>query len=732
VNAPAKPLDPARDAPGRDAPARDAFADEQGMPSLGIDLRRVWAAVYRHRFVVAGIIALALAAAIALTMFTTPIYSARAALQIDSDTSDVLGEENASLPTVDWDVERFLQTQIDVLLSRGIAQKLVEREGLAKNDVFFDRMMVPAPTAAAPGKTMAETRRDAIAAVLQANVGADLPRYSRILDLTFESPDAAYAAEIANSYAEAFIAANLERRFDSSSYAREYLAGQLAEAKQALEEAERAQVIYAQNNNLVNLDRGAGEDEAPMSLTQRTLVNTADALGQVRASRIAAEQRWRAAASGDPLQIPEVQSNIYIGQLQRELSVIEADRSRDSTRYLAEHPIMQEHDRKIASLKADISRRVFDIRGSLRQQYQAALRNEQELQRDVTNLQSGSAAEQARRIEFNILARETTTRRNMYDALLARLQEVSASAGITNSNISVIDRAQPQGAPIRPRPLINLALGLMIGAALAGFYVFLREFVDDAARTPDDITDRFGLPFLGSVPRLDAKSDVGEVLDNPKSSVSEAFAALRTSLGLLGTAAGKRDLLITSSQQSEGKSLIAYGIARSFAREGRKVLVVDADLRRPSQHQIFGVSREKGLTDILTRQIAPADAIIPVMPNLDLIASGPLPPSVPEYFSGPSFKEFREWARENYEVVVFDGPPVMGLADTVLLAQKIEHLIFVIEAGRASQGRTAAAIRRLGNNAVVIDGAVLNKFDPHSAGYGYEYGYYYSYGTERG
>lgn len=721
MNAPAKPVDP----------ARDAFADEQGMPSLGIDLRRVWAAVYRHRFVVAGIIALVLAATIALTMITTPVYSARTALQIDSDTNDVLGDDSPSFRSVDWDVERFLQTQIDVLLSRGTALKLVEREGLAKDDTFFQRMQVPAPTVAAPGKNMAETRREAIASVLEGNVSAELPRYSRILDLTFESPDPEYAAVIANGYAQAFIAANLESRFDSSSYAREYLAGQLAEAKQALEEAERAQVTYAQNNNLVNLDRGSSGDDPPMSLTQRTLVNTADVLGQVRAERIAAEQRYRAAASGDPMQVPEVQSNLYIGQLQRELSVVEADRSRDASRYKDEHPIMQEHDRKITSLRTDLDRALTDIRGSLRQQYQAALRNEQALERDVAGLRSGTAAEQARRIEFNILARESATRRNMYDGLLERFQEVSASAGITTSNISVIDRAEPQAAPVRPKPLVNIVLGLMVGAVLAGLYVFLREFVDDAARTPDDISDRFGLPFLGSVPRLDAKSDVGEVLDNPKSSVSEAFAALRTSLGLLGTGAGKRDLLITSSQQSEGKSLIAYGIARSYAREGRKVLVVDADLRRPSQHQIFGVSREKGLTDILTRQIAPGDAIIEVMPNLDLIASGPLPPSVPEYFSGPSFEEFRSWAREKYDVVVFDGPPVMGLADTVLLAQKIEHLIFVIEAGRASQGRTAAAIRRLGNNEVVIDGAVLNKFDPHSAGYGYEYGYYYSYEAER-
>ena len=707
----------------------DAFAEERGVPNLGIDLRRVWSAVYRHRFVVGGIVALALAAGIVLTMVTTPIFSARTSLQIDSNTSEVF-EEDTTFRAFDWDVERFLQTQIDVLLSRDTALNLIERENLAADDEFFTEMQVPAPVVPAPGKTMAETRRDAIAAILLNSISADMPRYSRILDLTFESPNATYAARMANGYAAAFIAGNLERGFDRSAYAREYLAEQLEEAKKALEEAERAQVEYARANNLVNLNSGATGDEAPMSLTQRTLVNANDSLGSARAARIQAEERYRASASGNPMQIPEVQDNVFIGQMQRELGEVQAERSRDATRYREEHPIMREHDRRIATLQANVNQAVADVRGALRQRYQAALRNEQRLAGDVSELRSGTATEQAVRVQYNILNREAATQRELYDMLLARFQEVNASAGITTSNISIIDGAQTPRAPVRPRPLVNLALALLAGAAIAGLYVFLREFVDDAARTPDDIVARFGLPFLGSVPKLDSREDISAVLDNPKSSASEAFAALRTSLGLLGSGE-QHDLLITSSQQSEGKSLVAYGIARSFARQGRKVLVVDADLRRPSQHAIFGISREIGLTNILTRQVEPGDTAVTVMDNLDLIPSGPLPPSVPEYFSGSSFAELRDWARAHYDVVVFDGPPVMGLADTVLLAQKIEHLIFVVEAGRASQGRTAAAIRRLNNNEVMIDGAVLNKFDPHSAGYGYEYGYYYSYDSER-
>ena len=167
-----------------------------------------------------------------------------------------------------------------------------------------------------------------------------------------------------------------------------------------------------------------------------------------------------------------------------------------------------------------------------------------------------------------------------------------------------------------------------------------------------------------------------------------------------------------------------------MARAGKSVLVVDSDLRRPSQHQIFRTSREMGLTNVLTRQNSWQEVIYHAQDNLDLIPSGPLPPSVPELLSSASFEEFRDAVTAAYDVVIFDGPPVLGLADTVLLAQRLEHLVFVTEAGRATHGRANTAIRRLRDNGIQIDGAVLNKFDPKNSGYGYEYGYYYSYGRE--
>lgn len=704
------------------------YVPNNAMPSLSIDFRRILAAVYRNRFVAAAIIAIAIALAIILTLSTTPIYQATATAQIDSQTTEVLDDSGAS-PPVEWDTERFLQTQIDVLLSRNTAEKVVDRLNLAQDDTYFTRMGIQPPATAAPGKTMAETRRGIIASSLMGNVNAELPRYSRIVTVSFTSPDAGYAAQLANAYVEGFIAANLQRKFDSSSYAREYLEEQLALAKERLEESEREQIEYARAIGLIDLAPASGSEEGSGSLVLSNLVDANSALNNARTTRIAAEEAYRVAQGGSAMAIPQVQSSGYIQQLQRERAIVSADMARDSERYKSDHPVMEEYQRRLNGLNSQINQAISDVRGSLRQQYQTALRNEQKLEQQVNALRSGTQTEQSERVQLNILAREANTNRAMYDALLQRYKEVSASAGISTNNITLVDRAQVPGGPIRPNPIVNFLLGLIGGVALAGGYIFLREHIDDATRTPDDVTDRLGLPFLGSVPKLGSDETVIEELENPKSSISESFAALRTSLGLLSTE-GLRNLLITSSQQSEGKSLVAFGIARSFAREERKVLIVDADLRRPSQHTLQNTDREIGLTNILTRQIEWRDAVQEGAGGLHLIPAGPLPPSVPELLSSASFTEFRDSVMEAYDVVIFDGPPVLGLADTILLAQRLDHVIFVTEAGRASHGGAKSALRRLRDNDIHIDGCVLNKFDPKQSGYGYEYGYYYSYGRD--
>ncbi|WP_423140810.1 GumC family protein [Parablastomonas sp. CN1-191] len=699
----------------------------KAMPAINIDFRRILAALYRNRFYIAGILFVAVAFGVISSLSTTPIYRATASVQIDSQAAQVVSNEEQ--PVVDYDTTLFLQTNLDVLMSRAMALSVVDALKLASSNDAFNRMQVDPPAGGAPGTTIAQTRREYLADVLRGNVNAALPKNSRVVQINFESPDPTFAARVATAYANALIASNVQRKFDSSAYARKYLEGQLGLAKDRLESSERAQVDYARSAGLFDVQSGTAENPASQSILLSDLVAVNDSLNAARAARVAAEQRYRVAASVPVMSLPEVQTSPSIQQLLQRRSDLAAQYAADSQRYRPDYPLQVQRQSQIRTLDQQIAAQAGQVRSALQTQYQSALRNEQQLARQVAGLRSGNQAEQQKRIRYNILAREANTNRAMYDGLLQRYKEVSASAGVANSNISMVDEARIPGAPVRPRPLMNLLMALIGGIIVAFGFVFLRDYYDDATRTPDDIINKLNVPFLGIIPKLPPETPAAEVLDDPKSSVSEAFAALRTQMGLITTDGQLGSISVTSSRESEGKSLIVYGIAHSFARLGKRVLVIDADLRRPSQHRLFERERTVGLSNVLSRQSNWKDVVQKTdRDNVDFMATGQLPPSVPELLSGGGFGEMLEEAGREYDLVMIDSPPVLGLADAILLGGLAKHLVYVIEAGRPLRGRGLAAVRRLRAAGLKIDGAVLNKFDPKYAGYGYEYGYYYYYG----
>jgi capsular exopolysaccharide synthesis family protein len=319
----------------------------------------------------------------------------------------------------------------------------------------------------------------------------------------------------------------------------------------------------------------------------------------------------------------------------------------------------------------------------------------------------------------------------MYDGLLQRFKEVSAAAGISASNISMIDKAETPTAPVSPRPFINLVLGMLSGLLLSAIVVLLREKFDDVVRSPDEVTQKLGLRMLSSVPLIRGGPSPIEALTDPRSAISESYAALRASLDLATSTGAPRSMLVTSSRQSEGKSTSAYAIARNFAMIGRRVLLIDADLRKPSLHRMMGVSNSSGLTHVLTRHRSFDEVVQPTdHPNLVFIPSGPLPPNPAELLSGSLFPQLLDQVVGQFDMIVVDGPPVLGLADSILLAADVEATVFVVEANGSHRGHAKAALRRLFAANHNILGAVLTKFDARKIGYGYGsgYSYYYSYG----
>ncbi|MGF7146783.1 capsular exopolysaccharide synthesis family protein [Sphingomonas zeicaulis] len=700
---------------------------------IGI-LRRNWIPV-------AVIVALALIAGLVATLLATKIYRSAASVQIEQQTAKIVDTQMVEPATSIADANRFLNTQLAILQSRGLAIRTAERMKLFDNSNFLVAMGVKVDAAQSNTPEAIRQRREMVIGLLRTNTSVELPTNSRVAQLRFDSPDPRLSAQIANGIADAYVTGNLERKFDTSAYARDYLAGQLAEQKQRLEDSERAMIAYARESDLVTVggaggatggDSNGGEGASkPQSLTSAALVDLNTAYTAARAERIKAEQRWRAAQRAPLMSLPEVIDNGAVQALIGQRATLRSELQQQRRRHKADHPEVIQLNAQIAELDSQISRQATDIRDSIRETYQLAVGQEQQFDTTVGQLRSTALEEQGRQVRLNILQREVDTNRELYNGLLQRFKELSATAGVESNNVSIIDRAEPSFAPIKPRPLINMAIALAIGFGLAALFVFARENLDDAIRTPDDVQRMLNVPALGAVPLLKAGENPFEEISNPRSAMAEAYQSIRTALELSTAHGVPRSLVFTSSRPSEGKSTSATATAQNLARTGKRALLVDADLRLPTLHKFLDLKNNAGFVSLLTGQKTVMDVRQPTgLEGFDFISSGPLPPAPAELLSEVSLNRFLNDALAHYDVVVIDAPPVMGFADAPLIAAITEGTVFVVEADVAHRGAARTAIRRLVSSRANVVGAILTKFDAPALGYyNYNYSYSYEYGN---
>lgn len=570
---------------------------------------------------------------------------------------------------------------------------------------------------------------------LRENLVVSLPRTTRVVPVSFDSSDPTLAAQIANRYVQNLIAGNLQRHFDTSKYSKEFLQNQLQVTKARLEQSERALLDYARSVGLVDPSAGGGDpnsmsNNAPRSLTSANLIDLNQSLAQARAARIQAEGRWSAAQATPTMSLPEVLGNPAIQQMTQRRAELQSNYEQELQRRMPDHPSVKQAAAAIRELDRQINALASGIRSSIRNQYDITRRQEAQLSGTVGQLKGATLAEQQLGIRYNILKREVETNRELYNGLLQRFKEVSAELGVTSNNISIVDRAEAPLLPISPRPFVNLTLALLLGMVIAGAAVFVREMFQDGVRTPDEVEGRFGLPLLGHVPRIAGDAVTMSEMSDPGSLVSEAYQTIRTSLELSTEAGTPKTMLITSSRSGEGKSTSALVMARDAARAGRKVLLIDADMRRPSLHQALGVSKNPGLSSFLTQQLAAEAVILETdTPGLSFMPSGPRPPNPAELVSGMAIRTLLKYLSKRFDQIIIDGPPVLGLADAPRLASIVDATMLVIEANRSQRGAIEGAIRRLAAARAHLIGAVLVKFDISKADFGSSYLLdYYGYG----
>jgi capsular exopolysaccharide synthesis family protein len=568
------------------------------------------------------------------------------------------------------------------------------------------------------------------AGFLEGGLGVYPVRDSRLVRISFDSSDPALSARVANAFADNFIASNLQRRFDASGYARRFLEDQLAALKAKLEDSERQLVAYATQQQIIQISEGgSGKDAAPpQSLAAMDLGGLNSALTAAKANLVTATQRYRAAMAAPGLAAPDVLADPTIQQLRQDQVKLAVQYNEQLKIYKPDYPDMVQLKQQLDDTTRQLSAAADTIRRSLRTQYDAAQAQVNQLQGEVDQQKTNVLDERNREIQYNILQREVDSTRTLYEGLLDRYKQIGVAGGITTNNISVVDRARTPGAPSRPQPMHNLAIAGLSGLALGVVLAFLLETMDQAVRKPADVESKLGLPVLGSVPLLEKGVQPMEALADLRSPFSEAYHSIRSNLAFSTKDGAPKVLSVTSARPEEGKSTTAFALAQGFARAGMRVLLVDLDLRNPSQHKIIGADNRVGASNLLTGAVRLQGAVQPTdWPNLFLIPSGPLPPSPAELLIGPRLVAFTKEATEHFDIVILDGPPVMGLADAPLIASVATGAVLTIEAGRTSRAQARAAIKRLRVGDARLFGAILTKFDSRKTAYGYGYAYAYDY-----
>lgn len=705
--------------------------DDFGPRARGIDLQSLWAMVVRNRVLMGSILLLALLAGLASIWLIKPVYTAQATIQIEPQVPRIVGTEEVTPDAGRTESERLLQTQADLLSSRSTANNVVQKLKLTTNPRYLREVGL----ANSPAGVL---RDAAVTTALQERLSVSTPRNTRLVTIDYESQDPVLAARVANTVAETFINDNLQRRLDTYNYSRTFLQGQLQATKARLELSERNLVNYSRAAGLVDAGNAAGvagsnSNGDRRSIISASLVDLNSAYSQAQANRMQAQQRWQQAMATPAMSLPDVLNNPAIQNLSRERADLEASLQEERQRRQDEHPAVIQAQAQIAELDRQIATIAGGVRASIGNQYRVAAGQEASLKGTIDSLKSATFAEAEKGVQYNVLKREADTNRNLYNTLLQRYQEVSTQAANMINPISIIDRAQVPSAPAYPRPALNMALATLIGIALALAAGFTRNRRDKKVHGPATVENDFHMPLLGVVPKLKHGETIAEALDNPLSRITEAHHAITLALDPVTRTTDHSVVLLTSCFANEGKSMTAFKLAANLAAAGKNVLMIDGDMRCGTLHKLLNLSNQFGLADLLSK-----GSDQPLMSavqhceehGFSVLARGRPSANPAELLASNRFRTLLEDAVRQYDAVIIDGPPVLGLADAPRLSSVADATVFVIEANRTSKDDAKIALKRLGDAGADQIGLVISKYDPDkdigAPGYAYRYDYYAS------
>ncbi|MEL7111462.1 MAG: polysaccharide biosynthesis tyrosine autokinase [Pseudomonadota bacterium] len=680
------------------------------------DVLSVVGILWRRRLIIFAVLAVGLAISFFTSTREIPLYRAAATLEVQAQEMQIL--RGAGIETGGPSDVQSMGTQIALIKSRALAERVADTIDLVSDSKYAN------PNADR------ETRLAMAAGRVMGGLRVAELRGASILQIQYISEHPGETSRIANAVAENFIEMNLERRYNATSYAREFLEERLATTKTALEEAERGLVEYSKEQEIVDLSSVGGSDIGS-SLDASSLVALNAALTNAQNDRILAEQEYLEALES-PNTTGFVEDSTVQSLRGQRAELLEEYQNKLEI-YKPEFPEMESLARRIDSIESSIDAErqnfVSSFVSAKEAAYRSARAREDALSERVAELKTQVLDLRGRSIDYNILQREVDTLRTQYDALLERFKAISIISGVGASQVSILDRAQTPFAPFQPNLRANLTRALLLSLALALGLALLVDYIDDTIKTPDDVTAKLGLRVLGVIPKYKAKEQIRTLLDDPKSNVSEAFSSARTAVHFATEGGAAKSILLTASKSAEGKSTCALAIATAFAAVGKRVLIIDADMRRPA----FTYDRDisVGLSGVLSDDVHLHSQIVAgPAPNLYLLPAGEPPANPAELLGGSKIVHLMKAVCDEYDMVIVDSPPAQPFSDAVSLGAICDATIFIIQSAGTHRQTARRTLERLASSNANLIGGVLTKFNNKRYGYGAVYGYgYEEYGT---
>jgi succinoglycan biosynthesis transport protein ExoP len=696
------------------------------------DARRYLAVLHKRRALVVTSLGVSLLVALLYNYTTRPIYQATTQILIDRASPRVLPTKDL----VDQGIQDY-QTEYELLRGRTLAERVVERLQLQKStelmtgplmspwERFQRKVLGKAPHLAIDSDGMPLSPA---AAALRSRLRIEPLPGGRLVNVRVHAYDPRLAAQMANALAELYIEQSLDFRSTSSTEATDWLSDQLRAQRQKVEDAERALLEYRERHGLAT-SSGQAEPGDDSVATLEAAVMTA------RMERISKETLVGQARSLPPSQVatlPAVTASAPVQEARSRVLELQAEYGRLGDSLGEKHPDMVRLRGDIAAAQDKLQAELRAAVRTLENDAQAARAKEATLEANLVQARAQGLEVGRKAIEYNALRREVESNKQLFQSLMARSKETGLESELRTTNVRIVERAETPRAPALPRRARNYQLAVLIGLALGFGLALLFEHVDNTVKTPEDI-QAMGLPFLGMVPNVEQR--VGQPAaaraagaKSPEAAVAEAYRVLRTNLIFTAPPEGGRALLVTSANPGEGKTTTTANLAVALALNGAKVLVVEADLRRPALHHHFRTPKTPGLSDLIVSKCQASQAIQSTrFKGLQVLPCGYLPPNPAELLGSVSMREIVAALRTCYDWVLIDTPPVLAMADTPVLCPVVDGVVLVVSAEQSPRPAVQRSVDQVRGVGGKVTGVVLNRVDlrRNSYYYGQYYGEYY-------